>query len=336
MRKPKDNNPVSIKEIAKLAGVSVATVSKVLNNKGNFSQETREKIFKLAEELNYQTNMIARSLRVKKSGWIGVIVPDITNEFFALLVLHIESLCFNYGYTVFVCNTNEEKEKENKYLKELQARGVDGVIYIAGQTDIPQGLLQKELPIVCIDRRPKNIENVVIIESENYKGGYIATEELIKKGCKRIVILKDRRRVSTVEDRFRGYMNALKDNGIEVDESLIVNVNVSFEEGRKAILELINKKVEFDGIFACTDWLAIGALVALKEQGIEVPQQVKIVGFDDISIARHSYPAITTVRQDVKQMGEIAVNALIKMIDGKKVSTSHVYVPVELVRRSST
>jgi LacI family transcriptional regulator len=328
---------ISIKEIADICGCSTATVSRVLNNTGRFSEETRKKVLNVVQKFNYQTNMVAKSLRTNKSQIIGVIVPDITNEFFASIVLAIETYCFPSGYSVFVCNTNEDENKERGYLRDLVAKGVDGIIYISGMSDsIPSDSSILNIPIVCIDRKPLIGNDIVCIQSDNYKGGFIATETLIKKGCRNIVILKDYRKLSTGNQRYSGYIDALNEYKIPINTELMQNINVSFNSAKEAIDNLLNNKVYFDGIFAATDWMAMGALTALKEKGIDVPGKVKIVGFDNITISKYSYPPISTIHQDKDEMGKTAAEVILKLISSKECKLNDITIPVELILRETT
>lgn len=324
---------ISIKKIAKLAGVSSATVSRVLNNTGRFSEETRRRVLEVVEKFDYRTNIVARSLRTNKSQSIGVVVPDITNEFFSHIILAIENYCFPQDYSVLICNTNESEEKESLYLRSLLSKGVDGVIYLAGGAKIDKNFAV-HLPIVCIDR-PLNQENIVVIESDNYNGGFIATEELIKNGCKRIVMLRDERKFSPMVSRLEGYCEALKQYNIPFDSSLVIDIPVHVEAARDAVNLLLRNRIQFDGVFAATDWLAVGALAALKQNNIKVPEQVKVIGFDNISIAEYSSPSITSIHQDKKELGEKAAEILLDMINNKPVQKKRILLPVELIRRET-
>ncbi|NGQ96698.1 LacI family transcriptional regulator [Brevibacillus sp. SYP-B805] len=326
---------ITIKKIAELAGVSSATVSRILNNTGRYSEETKERVLEIIRDYNYRTNVVAKSLRTNKSKTIGVIVPDITNEFFANIVLAIENYSVPNGYSIFICNTSEDHEKEKMFVRDLEAKGVDGIIYLSGNKQIPEQTTSKHLPTVCIDRNPGNKE-IVVVESDNFSGGFIATEELIQQGCKRIVIIKDERDVSPMAERYRGYREALQKHGIPLDENLVVNVKVDVHEATKAVQHLISRGTAFDAIFACTDWLAIGAINALHQHQILIPDEVKIIGFDNISVAQHSYPPLTTVEQDKTKLGEIAAQILLDMIDQKKPQKQNIVLPVSLVKRNTT
>ncbi|KAJ50534.1 LacI family transcriptional regulator [Clostridium tetanomorphum] len=333
----KSKKSISIKEIAKLSGVSVATVSRVLNNNGRFSEETRKKVMDIVNKFNYQTNMVAKSLRTSKSNIIGVIVPDITNEFFAGLVLAIESYCFPKGYSVFVCNTNEDETKENAYFTDLASKGVDGLIYISGKSDkISKDSDFYNTPIVCIDRKPNISNDVICITSDNYKGGLMATETLIQKGCKNILILRDYRRLSSGNMRYLGYKHALEKHDIKFKEELIIDVKVSFDSAKNAVIDLIKKGIKFDSIFACTDWLAMGAIAALKENNINIPDEIKIIGFDNISIAKYSHPKISTIEQNKNEMGKTAAKVLLDIIEDRTKKIDDLVLPVNLILRETT
>lgn len=288
------------------------------------------------EKFNYRTNIVAKSLRTSKSQSIGIIVPDITNEFFANIILAIENYCFPRGYSVFVCNTSEDEDKEEMYIRDLEDKCVDGLIYLFGRLDVPLDIIRRRLPVVCIDRNPNNKKDIVVIESDNYGGGFLATEELIRKGCRRIVLLRDYRNISTVVQRANGYMDALGEHGLPLDSELVRNIEVNVKAASESISDLIEKGVAFDGVFALTDWMAVGVLMALKKYRIKVPEQVKVIGFDNISIAEYSNPALTTVNQDKKKLGETAAQIILDMIDSKTIVCKDIVVPIELIERETT
>jgi LacI family transcriptional regulator len=329
---------LSMKEIAELAEVSVATVSRVINQNGRFSRETEQRVRNIIEEYSYKTNLVAKSLRVRRTKSIGVIVPNIKNEFFASIVLEIERYFFEEGYSVFICNTNGEGKKEKEYLKSLDAKGVDGLIYISGKGEMSLSSLQRNLPIVCIDRMPSIDENIAIVESDNYSGGYLATETLIKKGCQNILLIKSKSNVSTIELRAKGYETALKKYGLLPNKNLILDLEkTTFENAKGEINGVLEKGIPFDGIFAMNDWIALGSLISLTENNVKVPEDVKIVGFDNISISKYSYPGITTINQDKKRLGEEASKALLNFINEKNIKNKmHIVLPVSLVARETT
>lgn len=332
---------ISIKGIAELANVSVATVSRVINNNGRFSKETQEKIETIIEEYGYVTNMAAKSLRISKSKTIGLIVPNIDNEWFSRLSLQIENFFFKEDYSVFICNTSQDENKEIAYFKSLNSKLVDGIICISGIEQIPVNVITRDIPIVCIDRKPKDHSNAYYVESNHYSGGYLATEELIKQGCKKIAIVSRNKTLSVNKQRLEGYRQALKDYHLKEYKELQLLLNPSkanYEGARETINQLIKQKIPFDGIFATNDWRAYGAMIALIENKIKVPEQVKIIGFDDIFISQSCHPSLSTIKQDIYGLAKKASDLLLKLMNDIDIEDEHkrYILPVEVIRRDST
>ncbi|MFL2105175.1 LacI family DNA-binding transcriptional regulator [Desemzia sp. FAM 23991] len=333
---------LSIKDIAKLSNVSTATVSRVLNNNGRFSEETREKVMSVVKEFGYSTNSVAKTLREQKSHTIGMIVPDISNEFFSSLITKIESYFFDKGISTIICNTNKDAEKEKAYLKSLDSKLVDGLICISGQEEIDETQLSRNIPIVCIDRQPKVSSNISIVGSDHSQGGYKATKLLIDKGCRRILLLTKDNNSTSSNDRIEGYKKALKESDLPVNAELIVRASSEkmskFETAQKSIEEVLANGLKFDGIFATNDWLAYGAVQILKKNHISVPDEVKVVGFDDDSISKYTSPSITTIHQDVNGIAEEAADILYQLMSkpGKKLNKRYINVPTRLIERETT
>lgn len=324
-----------MKDIAELSGVSTATVSRVINNNGRFSEATRIKVEDTMEELGYIPNAVAKSLRTMKTLSIGVIVPNITREFFSKVVLGIESYCFPRGYSVYICNTSENIDKEKMYVDNLISRGVDGFIYLTASEVNQNQVFDRKIPVVYIDRLPKG-KDITLIESDNYNGGFIATEELLQCGCKSIVLLRDEQDLSTMNDRIKGYLDALNKYKNPIDHSMIIKMKDNCNSAKEEVNHLIRSNIKFDGIFATTDVMALGALNALKENKIQIPQQVKLVGFDNHSLTEFTTPSITTINQNKHYMGEMAAKILLDKIDDSSKKHNNILVPVELIKREST
>lgn len=325
---------LSIKQISELAGVSVATVSRIINKNGRYSAETEQRVLKIIEEYQYKPNLVAKGLRTNNSLCIGIIVPDITNEFFASIVREVESRLFQNGYTAFICNTDEKTDIEDKYYEELVAKGVDGMIYISGKVN--KRARYSNIPTIFIDRSLSEETNCITIESDNLQGGYLATRELIKNNCKKIVFIRDKRNISTIENRFNGYKKAFVEAKLPIDESLISNVDtVDYSSAKEVINKLLAQGIAFDGVFATTDWMALGAIDAVKEAGFNVPCDVKVVGFDNISISQFSSLPFTTIHQDVKKMSEMAVDLILSIINNGPVKCEKHLIPVHLIQRKS-
>lgn len=333
---------VSIKRIAELSNVSTATVSRVINNNGRFSEETRKRVMSVIEENGYHINAIAKTLRLQKSNTIGMIVPDISNEFFSSIINLIERNFFERGISTIICNTDKDPAKENAYLQSLDLKMVDGLICISGQEKIDESQISRNIPIVYIDRIPEVSNNVAIVGSNHLEGGYLATKHLIDKGCKRIMLLTKEKNNSSVIDRIAGYQKALMEASLELDANLFVYTPLvdehSYELARKAIQKALVAGLSFDGIFATNDWLAYGAIRELESQGISVPGEVKVVGFDDDTISKYSSPSITTIHQDVATIANEASDILYRLMSkpNTKIKKRHIQIPVELIERETT
>lgn len=330
---------LSIKDISALSGVSTATVSRVINGTGRYSKETEERVQAVIREHHYVPNLVAKGLRTHRMHTVGIVVPDITNEFFVKLVYELESALFAHRYASFICNTNEDPDRERQSLQMLQMQGVSGVVYISGGYHGDYRELT-DIPTVFIDRTPDPacvLERSVRVESDNRQGGYLATEELLAKGCRRIAMLTDRRRLSSQMKRIEGYQAAHWDYRVPCDPRYILDLDrVDFQDAYARVSALVDEGLPFDGIFASTDWLAMGAYAALAHRQIAVPDSVKLVGFDDIPLAEFHALPLTTIHQQVDQMSQAAVDSLLRMIQHQPVEEPEQVIPVYLVRRQST
>ena len=327
----KNEKTISIKELAEISNVSIATISRVINKKGGYSKATEERILKLIESKSYQRNVNARSLRTK----IGVIVPDISNEFFAKIVQSVEKQAIKYNYSVFVCNTDENIEIEKRQLSNLIGQFVDGIIYIGGGVQLENDSQLFKIPVIYIDRYIDDKE--IYIESDNFHGGYLAAQELIRSGCKKMAVMKDIRKISSAYKRYLGFLQAMKDYRMNFDNKLLCDVTViSHKEAKEKTLELLDSGEVFDGIFATNDTMALGIMMALNERRIKIPNEVKLVGFDNISAAEMAGVPLTTINQNKQKMGELAVELLMDKILARKSNVRNIKIPVNLIRRKST
>ena len=329
------NKRVSIIDVAKKAGVSIATVSRVINRNGGYSKETEERVRKTIEECGFTPNVNAIGLRTNRSNSIGVIVPDITNEFFARIIRELDASLLSRRYSLLVCTSNEDYMLENMHIKGLAEKYVDGIIYISGQNEIKKMNEIKNLPIVYIDRAPKNAE--VLILSDNETGGYLAGRELIQKGCRRILFLRDIRFASTVRSRKEGFVRALQEKGMAFNEELEMSCFPEYAEARGVMERLLKEKgCFFDGIFATNDMMALACVNVLTENQIKVPGQVKVAGFDNISLTQFTSPQITTIAQDTKELALHAADTILKMIEDEEIKEKKTIIPVRLVVRETT
>ncbi|WP_343209336.1 LacI family DNA-binding transcriptional regulator [Anaerolentibacter hominis] len=329
---------ISIKQIADLADVSVATVSRIINQSGRFSRETEERVRKIMEENHYVPNMLAKGLRTSRGSTIGVIIPDITGDFFSKIALEIQTGMFEAGYSTIICNTNRDAKMEKQCLEMLRSQQVSGLVHIYRSTfENPYTL---DIPTIYLDTDPgqsvrKANSRSVIIESDNEAGGYLAASELIRKGCRKIAVMMSDRNYTHLE-RYEGYRQALDEAGIPVDESLIMHVDtVSIEAGCRAMQDFWKER-KADGIFCMNDSFAIGTLRAMNQMEIKVPEQFKIIGYDASAILEAANPPVTTILQPYQKMGKLAVMLLVDMMNGKYPRKREYVMPVKLMKRKST
>ncbi len=326
---------MTIKEIAELAGVSTATVSKILNAKDqDISESTRKRVLDIVEREGYIPNGIAKSLRIKNTKTIGIIMPDVMNLFFSELARGVEDAAEKKGYSVILCNSDNKESKEEKYIQILQEKMVDGIILTASENSVKRSLRRRKIPMVLLDRDISTDEKVGRITVDNEEGTYNATKLLIEKGCKNIGFISSNKTTKSSGQRLRGYENAILESKINLDKDKIFLQNYTIETGYKGTVSLL-EKTNIDGICCGNDLIAIGAIKALKERGIKIPQDVKVIGFDDISISKYMDPPLTTIRQPIYEMGEEAVGMLIDVINNKEMEMSKV-LKTELIVRETT
>lgn len=325
----------SIKEIAALAGVSPATVSRVINQNGRFSKETEARVNQIIAKYNYIPNMSAKGLRTNRNAAVGVIVPDITNPHFSVLVHSLEVSFFKQGYSCLICNTDESSDLERRHIQALTAQNVSGIALISATRNYPE---LKNIPTVYVDRPSLDMrEDGVMIESDNHMGGYLATQALVQAGCRRIAIFKSIGNDANQLNRFRGFQQALAEAGVPPQPQLQLNLPaVSFEAAGAAVEHLLNQNIAFDGIMCTTDTIAAGALIALRRHGLKVPRDVLITGFDDSPLAVACGCGLTSVRQDVAQMASLAAKLLLEVKPSDKPEIAHYKLPVTLTVRDST
>ncbi|WP_339210720.1 LacI family DNA-binding transcriptional regulator [Aeribacillus sp. FSL K6-8210] len=326
----------TIRDVAKLAGVSVASVSRVLNSKGYVSSETKEKIEEAIKLLGFEPNQVARSLTVKKTKTIALFVPDITNPFFATLAKGVEDLANSKGFTLNLCNYGEPSEKKNSHVDLLKQKYVDGIIFAAGVLDPMDALKIKssKIPLVVLDRIP-DMETECVILVDNYEGAKKAVEHLQDIGCKKIAHIYGPQEISTARERLLAYEEAVK-NSPYFTPSLIAPGDFTIEGGSRATNILLDRNPDLDAIFAGNDMMAIGALKALQRRGVKVPEQVAVCGFDGISLTEVTNPELTTVAQPTYEIGNLAAETLINYITDTYFHESIIKLNTSLVIRDST
>lgn len=326
----------NIKEVAKKAGVSVATVSRVLNNSDLVSEETKERVLKAIKELNYHPNLLSRNLRHLKTKMILALLPNVSNPFYARVVKGIEDVAHKHGYNVMLCNTDSNPEKERAYLELLKNKLADGVILMASTMKKEElTLLAKNYPVVqCCEYIEDAGASYVSID--NFSAAYKAVRHLINLGHSKIALLSCKNEFISTKLREEGYKKALEEAGIKFDEKLVKYGDYSFKSGIRAAKELLSMQEKPTAIFAISDIMAIGVIKALKEAKLKVPENVAVVGFDDINFASMYDPAVTTISQPKYDLGCVAMEMLLNFIEGKQKNPQGVFLEHELVIREST
>ncbi len=330
---------VTIKDIAKKANVSYATVSRALNNKKGVRGETGRKIREIAGELNYRPNAIARGLVKKQTHSFGLIIPDITNPFFPEVARGIEDGAREAGYSIFLCNTNWEKNREIHYINLLAEKRVDGIIIapISNKVEFLEKTLNSKIPVVYVSNAPHDTQNSYVV-IDNIRGGFLATRHLIELGYNSIGFIGASNDSLTIDERLKGYKLAFKKYGMEVDESNIKLGDFKRETGYNLIKRMIEMSNYPRAVFAENDLLALGVIQGVKESGLSVPGDVAVVGFDDIPFASFPEVQLTTICQPKYEMGKKAVEIILETIEegsGKWVCRKIILEPELIIRKSS-
>lgn len=340
LRNEEDDLKITSEYIARMANVSKATVSRVVNNNPDgVGEEVRERVKRVCMEYGYRTESIAGIRTAARTKTIGLVIPDIMNPFFPELVRSVEQRLSTYGYTVMLCNTDSSPEKELQIIKTLAAKRVDGVILASGLAEKHRKLepcTQLGIPIVLVDRRTDGINSEAGIFIDNEYTFYQAADLLCRHGHRRILFLKGAVNMSTTQERFAGYCSALKQHGIDFDPSLVYQGDYGYQSGCDGVKQLFRHGTQFSAVLASNDMMALGALRALQELGLRVPDAVEVIGCDNIQFCEMVQPPLTTMRQPLEEMGRIAADTIVTLLTGKKPAERNIRLEASLVRRGST
>ncbi|MCR5273615.1 MAG: LacI family DNA-binding transcriptional regulator [Lachnospiraceae bacterium] len=323
----------TLKDVAAECGLTVTTVSRVLNNRGYISKNTREKVEAAMKKLNYRPNEVARSLSKKSTKTIGVIVPHIRHPYFAEMISNLENAASKQGYKIILCNSRGKSEMEKKYLEMCSSNRVAGVIIFSGGVAL-EDFIGSNIPIVTVERFIES--GTAGVECDNSEGGCLAAKHLIEKGCKNILHISGvNENAMPADERASSFMQVCDEAGVvhrEVATDIQVYENQDYTD---FLYETLKKNSDIDGVFASSDLIAAQLIQVLTKLGRRVPEDVKIVGFDDVFIASITTPSITTIHQPIKEMAETAVRILIDASEGKTVAKKTV-LPVKIVERETT
>ena len=328
---------ITIKDVAKKAGVSVATVSRAMQDKGIISPSTKMRVLDVAKELNYRVDMGARSLKIKQTKSIGLCICNICNPFYPPLVRGVENTINKFGYSLVICNTEENPKTEEAYLNVMLEQRVDGLI-ITPTWDICSSLKEFEarnIPIVVVDRSANDILSDTVCV-DNVHGAYTAVEHLLKLGHKRIGLIGGPKMISTTQERVQGYLEALRKYGLKKDTSLMVDGGSSIEGGIKAMENLLELSSPPTAVFGYNNVVTLGALLTLKKRNKKIPKDIAVVGFDEVEWAEVIDPPLTVISQPVYAIGATAGQLIMQRLlnEGPK-SKQKIVLKTELVVRKS-
>lgn len=319
----------TIRDVAKRANVSVATVSRVINNKGYVHEETRAAVTEAIEELGFEPNQLARSLTNHRSMMLGVIVPHVGTTFYGQLIEGIEQAALSYGYKTMLCNTQDSGERELDYLKIFEQYSVEGIIVASNFTN-KEKLASLNIPVISVDHLVS--EEIPSVTSNNEKGGELAAKALIAGGAKNFLLLRGPSFLITSQERTKGFLDVIEnyDCTYEILDFDLIDPDAEF------IYSHIHNNPQIDAVFAMSDTLALIALGCLQKCGRKVPEEVQLIGYDDAPFTKWTNPGISTISQSVKYMGSESVNTLIKLIKNEELPTKHRLIDVRLKNRETT
>ena len=322
----------SIREVAKLAGVSPATVSRVMNGTANVNEEKRKRVEAAIQETGFQPNELARALYKKSSKMIGMIVPDIENPFFSELAKAVEDTAYQNGYRILLCSSGGDGEKEAVNIQMFHQLRADGIIVMTNCVETGKVLADCPIPVVLVDRKLEGLKENAFVGADNYKGGCLAAEHLVECGCKNIVCMKEPAGYSSSKRRYEGYQKVCQKYGLKEKN---IDCHYNYESGLRAAEEMLKKYPEVDGVIAGNDIVAMSVYKVLARHGKKVPREVQLVGFDDVGFGKLFIPELTTIHQPIQEMGHLAAEIILKAVNGEPYEKKNIF-DVELVERETT
>ncbi|MBY9081151.1 LacI family DNA-binding transcriptional regulator [Paenibacillus sp. HN-1] len=329
-------NP-TIKDVAKRANVSIATVSRVLNNLGGYSDKTREKVMQVIHETGYRPNAVARGLINKRTRTIGVLFPRVSSSFSSGILQGIEEYAHIHDYSIMICNTGGDGNRTLKVLELLQEKQVDGVIFCSSalKTEYVEIMAGMRVPIVLVSSE-SSYANIPFVRIDNYTAAFEAVEYLIGKGHRNIAMIGGRQEDQLAGvPRLEGYLGALRKHHIPVDERRIIYGDFRYESGYKGFEALLESARDITAIFAASDEMALGALSAAYKHGIRVPDDISVIGFDGLELSRMAVPPLTTVQQPLVEMGSLAFELILEMIESGEIPEQANIVHHSIIERDS-
>lgn len=333
----RETKRITMRQIAARARVSVGTVSHVINHTAGVREPVRRRVLEAIERLGYQPSLLARGLRRNQTTIIGVIIPDISNPFFPLVVRGVEDIAYQNSYRLMLCNADNDAQKEQVYFDELRAYRMAGLIVIPSVNSrlVAAAGTAGELPVICLDRCPEGWKGDSITV-DNTEGAYQATRYLLELGHRRIAAITGQLHVTSAVERLKGFKRALREFGITMAPEYIQEGRFDRLSGYEKSLMLLQFSPRPTAIFAANDLVALGVLAAMRELGLRCPEDVSLTGFDDLELASFTNPALTTVAQPAYQMGARAAALLFERLRGEELPAQHIVMKTALKVRDST
>lgn len=323
---------ISIREVAKLAGVSPATVSRVINGTANVNEDKRQRVLEVIRETDFVPNEVARSLFKKSANIIGLIIPSIRNPYFTQLASVIDEAAKECGFRLFLCNVGDDLGQTRAALQMLAAMNVNGVIIGTARPEIREELETYPVPVILLDTMLEVVAVSAYVYCDYYQGGRMAMEHLLECGCEHIVCIRGPEGVFSADTRYQGYVDVCRERGIQPQ---VLSCDYDFDAGLAMTEELLRVYPDVDGIVACNDMVAISIYKILYKKNISVPEQIQLIGFDDITFSSLITPELTTIHQPIREMAQRAAELILAGINAGKTGTHHVF-PVSLIQRETT
>lgn len=327
----------TIYDIAKAAGVSIATVSKVINGTGRISTETRERVNEIMQELDYQPSVVASALTGKSTFTIGLLIPDLANPLYAEIARSVEDRGRELGFNLVMCSTDNNPKREGNYISFLKQKRVDGIIISTGisNEDMLDNIVKQKIPVALVTKDMPGL-NADSVKVDDFTGAYQAVKHLVDLGHRHIAFLTEDLNLQSSKERARGYRYALKEADIDADSQFCIESVSSVHEGKRHALAMLQADNSPTAIFASNDLLAIGAVQAAKELRLTIPWDLSVIGYDNTLLASIIDPPLTTVSQPIAQMGRQVMDLVIQEVRGEKQDKQRIVLMPELIVRQST
>src|SRR6266850_3414687 len=333
------SEPVTMRQIAERAEVSIGTVSHVINGTAKVREKLRIRVVEAIRRLGYQPSQLGRGLRRNQTSLVGMIIPDVTNPFFPGVVRGVEDVAYERSFRLVLCNTDNDPHKESLYLSELRSYRPAGLLVIpAAESHITaqlRTLATSGPPVVCIDRRPTGWDGDVVVLA-NEAGSYAATTHLLRMGHRNLAVITGPMHLTNAAERLKGFPRALDEARISIEPEYVQEARFDRQSGHQAALRLLRMLPRPTAIFACNDLMALGVLLAARELDVSCPEELSVVGFDNLDFTEFTAPALTTVHQSGYQLGATAARLLLERIDGSKQRAKKLVLQTELKVRNST